>query len=168
VQIIVGTSAGAINAAGIACDADRFDLAVSHLVDVWREFSPEQIYRADALGVIRSGARWLTLLTAGWAIARWRRLSPRSLLDNGPLAKLLEAMLPLARVPEVMRAGATCTCRADNMCFGTLIPFPPKSLRRGALQGSHWHSSDSTNVRFIPQVKVISARTCSQVQLRKG
>src|SRR5271169_6836220 len=34
---------------------------------------------------------------------------------------------------------ATCTCRADNMCFGTLIPFPPpfppKSLRRGAFAG---------------------------------
>lgn len=103
--IIVGTSAGAINAAGIACHADCFDLAVAHLVDVWREFSAEQIYRADALGVIRSGARWLTLLTAGWAIARWRRLNPRSLLDNRPLARLLEAMLPLARVPEVMRAG---------------------------------------------------------------
>jgi NTE family protein len=48
--IIVGTSAGAINAAGIACDADPFDLAVSHLVDVWREFRAEQIYRANALG----------------------------------------------------------------------------------------------------------------------
>ena len=25
----------------------------------------------------------------------------------------------------VSRSRANCTCRADNMCFGTLIPFPP-------------------------------------------
>ena len=30
------------------------------------------------LGVIRSGARWLTMLSLGWAIARLRRARPRS------------------------------------------------------------------------------------------
>lgn len=104
-RIIAGTSAGAINAAAIACKADRFDLAVSDLVDVWREFRAEQIYRADAFGVIRTGALWLTMLTAGWAIARWRRLNPRSLLDNRPLASMLHSMLQLERVRDVMRSG---------------------------------------------------------------
>ncbi len=103
--VIAGTSAGAINAAALACHADRFDLAVASLVDTWRDFTAEQIYRADSIGVLRTGARWLTMLTAGWAIARWRQLQPRSLLDNSPLAELLGRMLQLQRLQHVMREG---------------------------------------------------------------
>ncbi|HEX6364318.1 MAG TPA: patatin-like phospholipase family protein, partial [Albitalea sp.] len=103
--VIAGTSAGAINAAAIACHADHFDLAVAGLVDIWRDFSAEKIYRADSFGVIRTGARWLTMLTLGWAIARWRRGKPRSLLDNSPLEELLQRMLRLERLHDVMHAG---------------------------------------------------------------
>ncbi len=69
------------------------------------DFSADQVYRADSIGVIGTGARWLTMLTLGWAIARWRRLKPRSLLDNQPLAQLLERVLRIERLPEVMRSG---------------------------------------------------------------
>ncbi|HSQ70795.1 MAG TPA: patatin-like phospholipase family protein, partial [Rubrivivax sp.] len=64
--VICGTSAGAINAAALACHADRFDSAVELLAKVWQNFSADQIYRADSLGVIRSGAQWLTMLSMGW------------------------------------------------------------------------------------------------------
>jgi NTE family protein len=103
--IIAGTSAGAINAAAIACQADRFDLAVAGLLKVWREFSAAQVYRADAFGVVRSGARWLSMLTLGWALARWRRSGPRSLLDNSPLAELLRQVIPLDRLPALLNEG---------------------------------------------------------------
>jgi len=55
-QVLAGTSAGAINAAGLACGADRFDHAVAMLADVWGQFHAEQVYRADSLAVIRTGA----------------------------------------------------------------------------------------------------------------
>lgn len=103
--IIAGTSAGAINAAAIACQADRFDLAVAGLVNIWRHFSAEQVYRADAFGVVRTGARWLTMLTMGWALARWRRASPRSLLDNSPLAELLARVVAVDRLPALLNEG---------------------------------------------------------------
>jgi NTE family protein len=96
--VIVGTSAGAINAAALACHADRFDLSVEVLSRVWQDFSAEQVYRADSLGVIRSGAQWLTMLSLGWVIARWRKARPRSLLDNAPLGQLLKRMVPLDRL----------------------------------------------------------------------
>ena len=99
--IIVGTSAGAINAAALACHADRFEAAIEVLARVWDGFRAEQIYRADSLGVIRSGAQWLTMLSLGWVIARWRRLRPRSLLDNEPLHGLLQHMVPVDRLPLV-------------------------------------------------------------------
>ncbi|MBK7261696.1 MAG: patatin-like phospholipase family protein [Rubrivivax sp.] len=97
--VIVGTSAGAINAAALACHADRFDLSVEVLSRVWQDFSADQVYRADSLGVIRSGAQWLTMLSMGWLIARWRKARPKSLLDNAPLAELLRSMVPLDRLP---------------------------------------------------------------------
>lgn len=103
--VITGTSAGAINASALACGADDFWGAVDRLVGVWRDFRADQVYRADALGVARSGARWLGLMSMGWAIARWRRARPRSLLDNSPLHELLQAMVPLQRVPQLVEAG---------------------------------------------------------------
>jgi NTE family protein len=103
--VIAGTSAGAINAAALAGDADDFDRAVEKLVSIWQGFHADQVYRSDSLGVIRTGARWLTMMSIGWIIARWRRLKPRSLLDNAPLAGLLERMVRLERIPDLIREG---------------------------------------------------------------
>ena len=103
--IITGTSAGAINAAALACGADHFDRAVRRIARVWRQFHASQVYGADSLSVMRSGARWLTLVSLGWALARWRRMRPQSLLDNSPLEKLLVKMVPLVRLPRLIRKG---------------------------------------------------------------
>jgi NTE family protein len=66
----------------------------------------EQIYKADSLSVLRSGARWLTLLSLGWALARWSRMRPRSLLDNQPLGRLLNSgLVPLERMPQLIDGG---------------------------------------------------------------
>jgi NTE family protein len=101
--VIAGTSAGAINAAALACGADDYDAAVDRIAAIWRDFQAEQVYRSDSLGMIRSGAQWLTMLSIGWLIARWRRARPRSLLDNRPLADLLLHMVPLERLPRMLR-----------------------------------------------------------------
>jgi len=103
--VIAGTSAGAINAAALACRADRFDPAVAGLVEVWQNFRAEQVYRSDSLGVIRTGARWLTMMSIGWVIARWRRARPRSLLDNKPLEQLLNRLIDPSRLRTMMAAG---------------------------------------------------------------
>jgi len=103
--VISGTSAGAINAAALACRADRFDEAVDGLVEVWQGFRAEQVYRADSFGVIRTGARWLTMMSIGWVIARWRRARPRSLLDNQPLEMLLNRLVDTSRLHQVMASG---------------------------------------------------------------
>jgi NTE family protein len=103
--VICGTSAGAINAAALACQADRFEAAVEVVSKVWENFSADQVYRSDSLGVIRSGARWLTMMSIGWVIARWRRAKPRSLLDNQPLAELLQRLVPLDRLPLMLAEG---------------------------------------------------------------
>ena len=103
--VIAGTSAGAINAAALACRADDFDAAVGGLCEVWENFHAEQVYRADSFGVIRTGARWLTMMSIGWVIARWRRARPRSLLDNSPLEALLGRLIDPERVQQMKRDG---------------------------------------------------------------
>ena len=50
--IICGTSAGAINAASLASNADRFDRAVAHLARTWGNLHWDQVYRADLAGEI--------------------------------------------------------------------------------------------------------------------
>jgi NTE family protein len=103
--VIAGTSAGAINAAALACQADNFDRAIAGIVEVWENFRAEQVYRSDSIGVINTGARWLTMMSIGWVIARWRRARPRSLLDNKPLEALLGKLVSTERLHQVMREG---------------------------------------------------------------
>ena len=102
--VISGTSAGAINAAFLASNADRFDEALAELVSVWRHFQVEQVYRSDVLGMIRSGARWISLLSLGWLIAQ-KKLRPKSLLNNDPLSELLAKHIPFERLPTLLEQG---------------------------------------------------------------
>lgn len=119
-DVIVGTSAGALNAAALATGADRFDHAVTRLARIWRQFHAAQVYRADALDAARAGARWVSLMSVGWALARWSRLQPHSLLDNQPLRQLLQAHIPFERLPALMARGhlrgfaVTASCYADG------------------------------------------------------
>ena len=123
--VICGTSAGAINAAALACGADQFDATVEALAGVWQDIHAEQVYRADSLGVIRSGAQWLTMLSVGWLLARWRRARPRSLLDNAPLAQLLERTVPLQRLPRMLsgRHVQALALSASNYSAGMHVTF---------------------------------------------
>lgn len=104
-DVIAGTSAGAIIAAALACRADEHPQAIEDLHSVWSGFHAEQVYRADLFGVARTGARWLSMLTLGWALARWRAARPRSLLDNTPLRNLLDLHLPMDRIPDLIANG---------------------------------------------------------------
>lgn len=103
--IICGTSAGAINATALACRADHFSESVQRMLEVWENFQAAQVYRADSLGVIRSGARWLTLWSFGWLLNKWRKAPPNSLLDNRPLEALLNRMLDFNRLDAALAEG---------------------------------------------------------------
>jgi len=117
--VIAGTSAGAINSTALACGADDFDQAVSGLVHIWRNFRAEQIYRSDSIGVIRTGARWLTMMSVGWMIARFRRARPRSLLDNSPLDVLLARLIDTKRLKQMMHDGHVQALAVTASSYGS-------------------------------------------------
>lgn len=100
--ILCGTSAGALNATALACQAQNFCAAVDNLADVWRNFRAAQVFRSDAFGITMTGARWIGALTLGWLI----RKTPRSLLDNSPLAELLASRLDFKGIDEAISMGA--------------------------------------------------------------
>ncbi|SNS37055.1 NTE family protein [Noviherbaspirillum humi] len=104
-DIICGTSAGALNAVALACQAAEFDAGLERLSDIWSSFTVEQVYRADSLGVLRSGARWMSLLSFGWLLRQWRSNPPTSLLDNTPLVTLLHRMLSFPKLDAALADG---------------------------------------------------------------
>lgn len=105
-DIICGTSAGAINATALACHADNFDEGLQKVLQVWQHFAAEQVYRVDSLGMLRSGAKWLSLLSFGWLLRKWLPDPPNALLDNTPLVTLLNRMLNFPRLDAALATGA--------------------------------------------------------------
>ena len=119
-DIIVGTSAGAINAMALACAADRFHLGVAQLARVWGHMHAHQVYRVDTGDALRAGLHWLGLMAAGWWSGRQARgLQPRSLLDNAPLRALLTAQLPLQRLPGLLEAGHLRAVALTTSCYSS-------------------------------------------------
>jgi NTE family protein len=159
--IVCGTSAGAINAAALACNADRFDAAVDGLADVWQNFHAEQVYRADSLGMIRSGAQWLTMLSIGWVLARWRRARPRSLLDNAPLGELLQRAVPWERLPMLLRrrhlqalaVSASSYTSGEHVTFyqsaAAIEPWSRSQRFAVAAELNHHHLLASSAIPFV-------------------
>jgi NTE family protein len=96
--VIVGTSAGAINAAGLASGALHFGEATRRITDVWRSFHCEHIYRTDWPGLLRQASRFIgcNLLGLGPDV-------PVALLDSSPLRALLERELDCNGIAAAIR-----------------------------------------------------------------
>jgi len=118
-HILCGTSAGAVNAVALAIHAYNFALGVRGLSQVWEHFRVGQVYRADAWGIMRSGARWLT------ALMLLNRTNPVSLLDNSPLRDLLARSMDFPRIQENIDSGAlyAVSITASGYTSGQSVSF---------------------------------------------
>ena len=119
--ILCGTSAGAINAASMAVWAEDFGAGVDNLLDVWENFNAHQVYRADPMSMGASGARWVSTLAVGWLT----RHSPRSLLDNSPLRRLLSDGLDFSRIAKAIenRALHSVSITCSGYSSGQSVSF---------------------------------------------
>ena len=119
--IICGTSAGAINAASLASNADRFDRAVARLAHTWGNLHIGHVYRANLQGAIVSLWRGGAALVS----AELHRHPPASLLDCAPLANLLSRLIDFTRIQRTIDAGhlgALCVT-ASSYTSGDSISF---------------------------------------------
>ncbi|SDS58247.1 patatin-like phospholipase family protein [Pseudomonas oryzae] len=98
--VIVGTSAGAINAVALACGAQRMRASIDQLTRIWRGFSTDRIYRSDLPGVARQAASFVANSLLGLG-----REVPAALLDNRPLGQLLRAEIDLGGLPAALASG---------------------------------------------------------------
>jgi NTE family protein len=172
-NVVCGTSAGAINATALACRIDNFGRSVQSLMDVWSNFTVDQVYRADSLGIIRSGARWLSLFSFGWLLRKWHANPPQSLLDNTPLVTLLHRLLDLPRLDRALSSGVldALAVTASSYTGGQHVTFyqsesefdPWKRIQRSAIrdQISVEHLLASAAIPFIfPAVPIFYDGHC--------
>jgi len=137
--VITGTSAGAVSAVALASDPAHFRQAVYAIERVWRDFRVHQVFKADAVSVVRSGLHWmLALVSGGWLVH-----PPRSLFDNSPLWELLESKLNFDAIPrglykqhlDAIGICATSYTDADSMtfyaCASSIDPWK-RAFRKGA------------------------------------
>jgi NTE family protein len=114
-EVLVGTSAGALNAAALAARARRFDEAVGQLEQTWSGFRVAQVVRSDAGSVLQAGLHWaISMLTGGWLLP-----PPRSLLDTSPLRELLQQVIPLERIPASIAAGPVKALAVATTSYST-------------------------------------------------
>ena len=167
-QVICGTSAGAINAAALACGADDPDQAVQDLVQVWSSFRCEQVYESDVLSMLGSSARWMSLLSLGWLLSQ-KRLRPRYLLNNEPLHGLLKERIDFSRLPALLESGhlkalgisAFSYGRSEHVTFfegsKALTPWIRNQRLAQACRFTHAHLLASAAIPFIfPAVSLVS------------
>lgn len=95
--VIVGTSAGAINAVTLASGALDFKAAIERLTVFWQGFRSHLVLRSDWPGVIRQASRFVghSLLGLGEQV-------PVALLDSSPLRELLSERLHLGGIEDAI------------------------------------------------------------------
>ncbi|RME21964.1 MAG: hypothetical protein D6798_16935 [Deltaproteobacteria bacterium] len=101
IDVFVGSSVGAINAAWLVSHCDRGDLGVQGLVDLWTSLDP-----ADFLRLSWSG--WRRLRGRGRQRRRDPAANPRiggSLLDPAPLERLVEDCIDWERLHRNIATG---------------------------------------------------------------
>lgn len=112
--VILGTSAGAINALGLACNAQHFSQGVAKLSEVWQQLASQQIYRTDWLGVLSQATSfiWQHLLGRG------DQRCGMALLDNRPLMDFLQQQLDLAKIEGALTSKALLAVGVTAFAYG--------------------------------------------------
>jgi len=95
-QVLVGTSAGALNIAYIASAANRGLEAFGDLSLFWSKLRSRDVYDLDV-------PRWVRISRIAAALTLWRHTRQRgALLDNMPLVDTLHRTISLAAIDEAL------------------------------------------------------------------
>ena len=99
-QVLVGTSAGAINAAFLASRAVQGLQAFDQLAEFWGRLRSTDVYQLNVPQWVR-----FSRIAVAWSLSRHARATG-ALLNNAPLAQILRDGIPLEGIDEALRSGA--------------------------------------------------------------
>ena len=121
-RTLVGSSAGAINAAGMAAMAARPCDAVARLVKAWSDVEAQQVFRTDLRSLGGIGVRWARDLSLGGLTGG---VAPKALLDTSPLRDTLDSWIPFDRISRNIESGAVdaLVLTATNLYTSTGVVF---------------------------------------------
>ncbi len=135
-DVICGSSAGAIHACALAAQADAPDVAVRELAARWAELDVHRMLRPDMAQLVATVACTLGLRAVCAVL-------PQSggLLDPGPVSALLERV-PFERIDTHVRRGLLhgVAISATHVASGRTVVFVQ---RKGAL-APEWHLDPTT------------------------
>lgn len=102
VNVVAGTSAGAINATWVAAHALERGSGGDGLAALWSSLRADSVFRTDPGTFLRIGADWMTDLGLGGLVGAGRS---KALLDTTPLQQLLSRRLDMAAVVRNIESG---------------------------------------------------------------
>ncbi|MDK8462556.1 patatin-like phospholipase family protein [Marinobacter sp. SS13-12] len=119
-SVIIGTSAGAINAMAVAGNRGLFRHNIDHLEKMWSELTMDRVFRADTISLMRSFSN-----VARKMISQPVGGGPVSFLDSAPLRKMLEQEIDFQSIRNTIREGhidavglnACGYASGQNICF---------------------------------------------------
>lgn len=136
--ILVGSSAGAINAAGMAATSALPCDGVERLVKAWSEVEAQQVFRTDLRSLGGIGVRWAKDLSLGGLTGS---VAPKALLDTSPLRDTIQTWIPFDRITPNIERGAVeaLVLTATNLYSSTGVVFVEGAAERPLWQQRRRH-----------------------------
>ncbi len=153
--IIGGSSAGAINGAGLAMGCDDFPLATRVLAHIWSNLRPQDIFRCDVLSQARNSLTWIMDLSFGAVLGGG---NARSFLDATPLRHFLHRNLDCDLIQDNIKRGHlyALTISATNYNSGKSYLF---------IQGAKGHPMWNRSRRVTLATKITVDHICASAAI---
>ena len=163
-DVMVGSSAGAINSGMLAAHADDLPAGVTALEGIWGNLQAKEVFRTDVRSLGGIGAKWAWDLTFGGVFGG---VTPKALLDTRPLHRLLEERVPWERLDAAVHSGdlyalaiaATDLYSGDGTIFLHAAADAPEwkrrrwRIERTAMRAHHLLASSAIPI-FFPSVEI--------------
>jgi len=153
--IIGGSSAGAINGAGLAMGCNDFALSTRVLAQLWSCLKPDDVFRCDLLHQARNSITWILDLSFGGVLGGG---NARSLLDATPLQGFLNQHLDCSQIRDNIRRGHlyALAISATNYTSGKSYLF---------IQGAKGHPMWNRSRRVTLATKITVEHICASAAI---
>ena len=120
-DILCGTSIGALNACALAAFADEPKKRAARLADLWTQLRVEELVQPDLRGILSMGKRWLW----GNRDLAEPSASEGGLVDPQGLERLVEAAIPFGAIDGHLQAGllSALTVSTTHIASGRTIVY---------------------------------------------